>query len=473
MSIGRVLKALLFRDWRAPGVPQAIAKLGLATILLLGVAAALVAGAYLVLAVLVLTLLTFAFAWLVSVIGAAGPEGPAAVTVEMPSSSEADPTEDDVACLLGPFNTERRYDGVFEGGGVKAIAQIGAIRRMEEWGLTPYSLAGTSGGAIIASGLAAGGDARQLWAILTGLDLTSILDARWFPNTPLYRRPFYGIVPLLPALTVRFGAVRGDDFLALMERELKQISGRDHLSFGDLETELRGVATDITRKRALVLPDDITGYCVSLDGDCAECEAGGACLTPDGLSVPLAVRMSIPFLFEPVRLRHKASDVTCLIVDGGVSSNYPIWLFDAAHRPSMPTIGLLLDEQKEPGLPFDVPKQPREIRSMFKFAGAVVGAGIGAIDRIQSPSDHVRSMRIGTLNVDTTDFGLDEERQAALFEEGYSSAEYFLRGFDWAAYVTEFRGGVASFAPGTANVPASGEATVDEIAYGRREPGSD
>lgn len=58
--------------------------------------------------------------------------------------------------LLGADNESRSVDAVFEGGGVKAIAQVGAARAAEEQGLKWSLLGGTSGGAIVASLLAVG-----------------------------------------------------------------------------------------------------------------------------------------------------------------------------------------------------------------------------------------------------------------------------------------------------------------------------
>ena len=45
-----------------------------------------------------------------------------------------------------------------------------------------------------------------------------------------------------------------------------------------------------------------------------------------------AVRMSmsIPIFFEPVRIQTATPNDEHLIVDGGMLSNFPVWLFDAA-----------------------------------------------------------------------------------------------------------------------------------------------
>lgn len=51
---------------------------------------------------------------------------------------------------------KKRVDLVFEGGGVKGIALVGALTVLEEWGYEPQGVAGTSAGAVLAALLAAG-----------------------------------------------------------------------------------------------------------------------------------------------------------------------------------------------------------------------------------------------------------------------------------------------------------------------------
>ncbi|MED4514161.1 patatin-like phospholipase family protein, partial [Bacillus cereus] len=58
-------------------------------------------------------------------------------------------------------------------------------------------------------------------------------------------------------------------------------------------------------------------------------------------SIAKAVRMSstIPFFFEPVKWRTPKWKQPCYMVDGGILSNYPIWIFDSPTTPRWPTFG--------------------------------------------------------------------------------------------------------------------------------------
>jgi NTE family protein len=360
-------------------------------------------------------------------------------TVFLPRDAPVLPKiEVDLVRLLGPYNSHpslRRYDAVFEGGGVKAIAQIGALKCFEKLGLRPRKIAGTSGGAVVGALLAAGAGWADMWRILGQLDLTEFLDPPWLPNRRLLRRAAYGAMPLIPSLILRKAIVRGERFRELMTDHLRTVSGLDHdPTFRELEEttdrELTIVATDITRRQALILPRDIVHY----DG------WGG--LDPKDMCVSLAVRMSmaIPFAFEPVRLKLREGEATADIIDGAVSSNYPIWLFDShsSAGPRYPTFGFLLDETK--GKPLAAYKS---VRWLLPYAFNVIQAGVGAIDRILDEHNSERTIRIPTYDIGAADFDLTELKQRQLFEGGYKAAQERLAVFDWAEYITNYRGGRA------------------------------
>ena len=74
----------------------------------------------------------------------------------------------------------------------------------------------------------------------------------------------------------------------------------------------------------------------------------GRPIEPDEFPIARAARMSmsIPYFFDPVELRDTQGR-TCLIVDGGTLSNFPVWLWDvdpkvSGRRPTRPTFGFTL-----------------------------------------------------------------------------------------------------------------------------------
>src|SRR5205814_10118972 len=83
---------------------------------------------------------------------------------------------------------------------------------------------------------------------------------------------------------------------------------------------LKLIAVDVTKRRLLVLPDDLVFYR----------EPGSPTMIDrDHFKISRAARMSmsIPYFFDPIRLEDSDGG-TSLIVDGGTLSNFPVWLFD-------------------------------------------------------------------------------------------------------------------------------------------------
>ena len=78
-----------------------------------------------------------------------------------------------------------KVDAVFEGGGVRGIAFVGAVCYLEEHGYEWVNLAGTSAGSIIAAFLAAGYSEREIKAELDFLDYQMFLEKSGIQTVPI------------------------------------------------------------------------------------------------------------------------------------------------------------------------------------------------------------------------------------------------------------------------------------------------
>ena len=160
---------------------------------------------------------------------------------------------------------------------------------------------------------------------------------------------------------------------------------------------------------------------------------------PDELSVALAVRMSmaIPLFFEPVHVNGH------LIVDGGLLSNFPVWLFDSHGRaPRWPTFGLLLVEPEPRKSVAHRLSGDDDGTGMIAFFKALAQTVLEAHDRLYlEQADFARTIPIPTLGVRTTEFDLKRDRALALYDSGKTAAEQFLAGWDSEAYVARYRAG--------------------------------
>ena len=326
----------------------------------------------------------------------------------------------------------QNVDLVFEGGGVKGIGLVGAVAVLEEHGYVPKSLAGTSAGAIVATLLGAGYSGRELHDVIINLDFHQFED-------PRLRGPDTGSGAALSILKDQ-GIFEGKAFLAWIRERLEAKNVRTFADLIDPETaddpkyryRVRVIASDLTGRKLLALPQDAR-------------ELG---LEPDDLDVAEAVRMSmsIPFFFEPVRIRNPQTGREHLIADGGVLSNFPVWLFDSDGEPEWPTFGLLLVEP-DPRTPLGERIPPPEARhwgvgGAVDYAKSLIHTMLEAHDRLYvEKAQYARTIPVKTLGVGTTEFDLSRERADALYESGRQAAEEFLATWDFDAYIAEYRKG--------------------------------
>jgi NTE family protein len=312
----------------------------------------------------------------------------------------------------------KRIDAVFEGGGVKGIGFVGAVKIVEEQGYQFENLAGTSAGAIVAALVAAGYNAAELHQILAAQNFADFTDKGREDKIPLAG-------PLVSVIFEK-GIYEGNMFENWMRNLLAKKGIR---TFGDLVIEknkdkpkyrykLQVIASDLTSGRMLVLPRDIAQFGIN----------------PDDLDVAQAIRMSmsIPFFFEPVQLKDKTGLVH-YIVDGCVLSNYPVWLFDAdSPNPAWPTFGFRLVDPKE--------QKPHEVNGPISMLKALFSTMVEAHDaRYIQSANFVRTIPIPTVGVQSTEFNLSESKKMALYDSGMHAAKDFLHTWNFEEYKQKFR----------------------------------
>lgn len=143
--------------------------------------------------------------------------------------------------------------------------------------------------------------------------------------------------------------------------------------------------------------------------------------------------MSIPLFFEPVikSTKHlKNMPEQCYIVDGGMLSNYPVWLFDSDDKDiKWPTIGFRLVGPKD--------GKPREINNPLDFLMGTLATLLGAHDeRHILDRNFKRTIAIKTLGIGTTEFDISLERKNMLFESGIEAAKSFFASFSEEEYAS-------------------------------------
>ena len=251
--------------------------------------------------------------------------------------------------------------GIFQGGGLKGFAHVGALQACDARGLRFIGVAGTSIGAVVASLAAAGYTGTELfsdgeaghdgvlafdladvlsheeWASVERLRATvrggvlgrklrrfvsATLLGRWLALPLLYARH----LTLFRRIRARRGAMGLDRFARWLDAVLRQKLGPlQHdgmVRFSDLQIPLKCIAADLTGGGVRVF-----GGSGDHDVAVAEAVAASACF---------------PFYFQPVRIG--GSDY----VDGGLISNLPAWVFDAERQAlagMVPTLGFRLVQE--------------------------------------------------------------------------------------------------------------------------------
>jgi NTE family protein len=297
-----------------------------------------------------------------------------------------------------------KADGVFSGGGIKGLAFAGGLRAAAEAGYDEWvRLAGTSAGAITAMALAVGYSAQELREQLEGFDFEEIAD--------------YG--PLgeldIPANLLHKGVTKGKALHAWIKKLLAE-APIEATKFGDLEDDkLQVVGVDLAHSRMVVFPDDVGLYLGDDDKP----------LVPKEFPIADAVRISagFPYFFPPVSLRDAQTKTPGVLVDGGVASAFPIFLFDKP-KPKHPTWGFRLFGGNPPEKPpytaiggLDWP---------IDMLKAIVDTSMNALDKLEMKAFAPRTISIPTGNIETLDFSLDEAQKKELYDFGYDTAKKFF-----------------------------------------------
>lgn len=301
-------------------------------------------------------------------------------------------------------------DLVFEGGGVLGICYAGALKALEERGYTPQRCAGTSAGSVIAALIAAGYTSGELMNIIHKMDFGSLLKS----NGPERSRIPSGIFSLI----YRKGAYDSGSIEAWVESMLEK---KGVTRFKDVMHEgksmLKIIAADITGKRVFILPDDLRMYGVN----------------PMEFSIAKAVRMScaIPLFFTPVELKYRGKKN--YIVDGGLLSNYPIWIFDVEGTPRWPTFGLKLKD------PSSFTSQGKA--DIISYVKDIILAPINVDqENFVRDKDNVRTITINCPgNIKATDFAKANQHIDELCKSGYECTDGFINNWNFNRYVNKYR----------------------------------
>jgi len=325
---------------------------------------------------------------------------------------------------------------IFEGGGVKGIAYVGALEVLKQKKVMQKikRVGGTSAGAINALLVGLGYSVDEMKEILWNLDFTNFLDDSW------------GIIRDTERLIRDFGWYKGDFFRNWIGEIVEVKTGNHDATFAEVFSqnrfkELYFIGTNLSTHFSEVFSYEHTPRMCIADA--------------------VRISMSIPLFFTAKRSLR--GDV---YVDGGILSNYPIKLFDrkkyvnkhartteyydnqnaklaksgkriSKYGYNKETLGFRLDSEKEIALFRDhAEPERRRIGDFFSYAWALIQTVMEAQQSIHLHSDDwQRTVYIDTLGVQTTQFDLSNDMKWNLVESGREGANRYFEWYDNTATV--------------------------------------
>lgn len=328
---------------------------------------------------------------------------------------------------------------VLSGGGIKGIAYAGVFEAGEKRGFQWGNIAGVSAGALAGAYAAAGYGSQELLKVLTEFDF-STLNINDIPKkVPVVTRfmEFQNNSNLRIDKSVEGFLFKGRDIsqsdsynsdaahrnlikdIATYSKEgclfdgdyleewvYETLQAKGVRTFADLRGgisdkvnprgyRMRMTAVDATRKKIVVLPDDMVFYGVN----------------PDQMEVARAVRMStsVPLAFKPVEYKtvEDGKTKTYQFMDGGVLDNFPFWLISKSRR--VPSVGFKLSgKEKKKLMSLDT---PLSVIKALIFAAYDTG--------VPEPQDNLDFVgEIDTTKVKFLDFNLTKSDKEYLYDAG-------------------------------------------------------
>ena len=328
---------------------------------------------------------------------------------------------------------------VFEGGGVKGIAYVGAIKVLEEKGILPNieRVGGTSAGAINAVLVGLGYTSAQTMNIMNKLDFKKFMDDD------------FGVLRDVDRLLNEFGWHKGAFFRKWISKLIKKRTGNPDATFAEVQQQKKAkgfrdmyfVGANISTHFAEVFSHEHTPRMCIADA--------------------VRISMSIPLFFASHR--SPRGDV---YVDGGLLDNYPVKLFDrkkylaqedlsdhgqetkyykkhnkllkrkgldiSPYLYNKETLGFRLDSEKEIAVFRDQAEPAHaEITGFLSYSLNLIKTIMDSQSNTHLHSDDwQRTIYVDTLGVKTTDFSLTDAKKKALVESGCKGAETYLKWFD-------------------------------------------
>lgn len=280
-------------------------------------------------------------------------------------------------------NKSFEYTCIFGGGAIRGVSYVGTARALEELGINPNTIAGSSVGAVFAALLAVGYNAAELKEIFMQV------------NFELFKDIHFG-------LGKDFALSKGGVFLEWLKELIeKKYYGNAYnkdcnppVTFANLKKNLVIITTDLTNFQSKVFS--------KFD-------------TPD-FEIACAARISstMPGLMKPVEING------ALLVDGDLQKSWPLWKLSKSLCPENERILEFRLEGDYQG------KGQNPINFMNTVYSCVTSLASDFIIESYGYRDKFDYVKINTGTVVVVDFNLAKDKREELMNIGYKQTmDYF------------------------------------------------
>ena len=310
---------------------------------------------------------------------------------------------------------------IFEGAGIRGLAYAGVLKSLEEQGVLKHveKIGGTSAGAITALLVALGYTPQEVEAIISKTKFQKFNDGRFFFIGGIYRTKN------------RYGWYRGQKFTRWLSALIEKKTGNGEITFEAFHQkgfiDLYAAATCLNKQELIILSHE----------------------TYPQMKIKDAIRisMSIPLYYQAVFVdsighvytkQNKNHDLD-IMVDGGITGNFPIHIFDTIKIDSSgneyrianyETLGIRMDADSQ--IKEDATSKklaPQKIKNFKDYISAFYIMVIENLNRnALTADDWNRTISVSSVGINPKVKRLSSKQKEKLINSGWENTnKYFLK----------------------------------------------
>ncbi len=281
-------------------------------------------------------------------------------------------------------NKSLQYTCLFGGGAIRGAAYVGTMRAMEELGINPQTLAGSSVGSVIAGLMAVGYTADEAYDVFIQFNFEIFRDVQL-------------------SLGPKFALSKGELFLEWIRDLIEQkFYGENYKKGSHKAVTFKDIEKDL-----IIITTDLSSF---------ECKEFSRYETPD-FEIAAAIRIScgMPGLMRPVEYNNR------ILVDGDLQKSWPMWKLS---KHLLLANGRILEFRLEGDFEGNDKNTIEYVNSLYAFTTSMATTFIIDIFGQKDKFDYI-VINAGDINI--VDFNMSEEKRRDLMEKGYSQTMNYFK----------------------------------------------